>query len=568
MKKEGKLLRLEETDLLEAVGEVDGSMIEEALTYRPRKKKKGPILLAAAVVCFTLAASLAILLPAFRPAEKPENGESGKTPVFKDGFTIENGVLVSYSGDKTDVTIPEEVETIAGFAFLRNENAANIKTVRLGERVTRIETEAFAGLENLVEIIIAEENLSFVRRDGLLLTSDGSILLRYERENETSFALPEGVRFVAAHAAQEAGLEEIDFGDGLEYVGYNAFASNYDLRAIDLPDSVRYIGEGAFSGCSAAVDGRLPEGVEIGKDAFDRVPFYLSLLAGSMCPGEEIARGLVTPSVAVPKSDTRSLIDQIDYLLAVMRVEGAGLTPSEAAERYGEGARYAFSVGSSLPPVPEDMEIPAPREDLSLLNTVSFFDKGWGGTGVYDLQLTLSAGGYTIVMEAYGYDLFSKLYWKDAVFRIANVYFVRDTAPLDPGGDVVVSNGWTAVFEKDPAHDGQYYKDITFTHENGTIVHYESPYSSTTPYRLTWSPDATRVIAEYTHVNGTPRFVIISLNGDRFAGGKYVDYMSSYFGQYEPGSLDWTDNDNVTGINEYGAFRLNVFDGIPVGTGG
>ncbi len=207
MKKEGKLLRLEETDLLEAVGEVDGSMIEEAWTYRPRKKKKGPSLLAAAVVCFTLAASLAILLPAFRPAEKPENGESGKTPVFKDGFTIENGVLVSYSGDKTDVTIPEEVETIAGFAFLRNENAANIKTVRLGERVTRIETEAFAGLENLVEIIIAEENLSFVRRDGLLLTSDGSILLRYERENETSFALPEGVRFVAAHAAQEAGLE-------------------------------------------------------------------------------------------------------------------------------------------------------------------------------------------------------------------------------------------------------------------------------------------------------------------------------------------------------------------------
>ena len=88
----------------------------------------------------------------------------------------------------------------------------------------------------------------------------------------------------------------------MEYIGKGAF-SGCTLREIALPDSVQYIGEGAFSECIRAVDGSVSDTAEIGADAFFRVPFYTSLLAGHPCPGEDIQRGTITPSEAIVQSE-------------------------------------------------------------------------------------------------------------------------------------------------------------------------------------------------------------------------------------------------------------------------
>ncbi|MBO5649327.1 MAG: hypothetical protein J6S76_05385, partial [Clostridia bacterium] len=119
------------------------------------------------------------------------------------------------------------------------------------------------------------------------------------------------------------------------------------------------------------------------------------------------------------------------------------------------------------------------------------------------------------------------------------------------------NNGWTAVLEK----DGEYYKDITFIHEDGRIVRHNSNYLSIIPYNLTYSPDGTRVVAEYQHSESyTYRFMIVSLNEDDID----VDYMDQYFGEYIPGSVKWLDNDNIEGTNQFGRFTINVFDFFPV----
>ena len=301
---------MREVDFLEDVGKVDEKFINECVNYvRPKKMNVWIRRVGAVAACFAVViAAVSILNRAKQPKIIDENG-----------FYIENGVLLRYTGAETDITLPETVEEIADFAFLENKNAKGIEVVRLGASVKVVEANAFAGLEKLSSVEVSEKNNAFVDRDGLIMSADGTVLLRYGREGETRFVMPDTVKIVAAHAVQVPDLEEIEFSDSLEYVGYNAFAGCYELKAIDLPDTVTYIGDGAFADCGSAVDGHVPEGAEIGQWAFDGVPFYLSMLAGQMCPAEEIERGLVTPSEAIQKSNQDALTQQIEYILAAMR---------------------------------------------------------------------------------------------------------------------------------------------------------------------------------------------------------------------------------------------------------
>jgi len=526
---------MKEIDFLYAVGRVDRKYIDECITYTPPKRMNVWIRrMSTIAACFLVIIGAVLFI----------NHLNQPVIIDENGFYIEDGVLLRYTGSETDVTIPEEVKTIADFTFLENTNRTKIEVVRLGASVQKVETNAFAGLENLVDIIIAANNLSFVEEDGLLMTSDKSILLQYKRQGETSFTIPESVRFVAAHAVQGTELEEIDFGN-IEYIGYNAFASNYKLKAIYLPDSVKYISEGAFASCSSAVDGTVPEDAEIVEGAFWSVPFYNSMLAGQMCPGEEIVRGLITPSEAILKTDMDSLTEQITYVLAALRGD-SDYEPSEAA-------MFGHAAAHDPPDVPEDLTVP----ESFTINDLTFADSGWGNTGIYDLQIILPAGDYSIVMEAYGYGLWEELYWHESRFRLSNVYYVKNAVETDPTA-VEGAFGWTATFGR----NGEYYKDITLTNEDGRMIHQSIGYDCLDLPKLIFSPEGTRVAVEYHHVYGYYSFYVISLNGDNLMEPhyKYSEYLSKYYGDYTAGSLRFIDEDNIEGENEFGRFRWNIYD--------
>ncbi len=524
---------MREIDFLEAVGKVDEKHIVECIEYKPLSSAKKRI---RAVV--GIAASLMLVIGAIFAV----NRMNAPVIIDENGFYIENGVLLSYTGSETDVTLPEEVKKVADFAFMDNDNANKIEVVRLGASVETVEANAFAGLESLVNIIVAENNLSFVESDGLLMSSDGSILLKYEREGETSFTLPKSVKIVCAHAVQGTVLEEIDFGDSVEYIGYAAFASNHKLKAIYLPDSVKFIDEIAFASCGFAVDGYVPESAQIAADSFSRVPFWLTKLAGKMSPAEELRRGLITPSEAIVKSDTVALYKQIEYILATLR-----------GEEYDadEDAMRAHAAVLSAPTVPDGAVIP---EDFTL-DDLKYADKGWAGTGIHDIQIMLSTGDYTLVFEAYAYGLDAELYWEDIPFRITNLYFMKNEIE---GEDSVSAFGWTAVFEQDA--DG-YYTGITYIHEDGRVIHSMPQEKSTRPFVLTFSPDGTRVAVEW-RLGAGEYFYIQTLNGDKLMADlyDYNEYLNKYYGEYVGGSLYWADNDNIEGENEYGLFRFNIYE--------
>lgn len=527
---------MKKIDFLDALGRVDPTFIEECVTYRPARKTnvwiRRVLPLAA---CFAVIISAVLFI----------NRKKDPVVIDENGFHIEDGVLLSYTGSDEEITIPESVRSIADFAFRDNKSASGIKVVRLGANVERVEVNAFAGLDNLADIIIAKNNLSFVYENGLIMTSDGTILLKYEREGENSFALPDTVRYVAAHAMQNTSLEKIEFGDSLEYIGYNAFAGNNALGAIDLPDSVTYIYEGAFSGCAAAVDGHIPENAKYDDTSFWQVPFYNTLRAGKMCPGEEIARGLVTPSEAIVKSDIGALEEQIKYILAAMRGD-ADYIPSEDALR-------AHAAASGLPDVPADMVVP---ESFSM-DELYYEDRGWGNTGIYDVQILLDSGDYTIVMEAYGYGLFDELFWEDSVFRIVNVYFVKNPDSYSPD-EVTTGHGWTAV----PEYADGSWSSVIFMREDGTKVRHEMGIRGAEPPKIIFSPDGTRAAIEYLHPMGYISFTVVSLNGDKLdasSGMIYKDYLSRYWGTYVANTLEWIDEDNIAGENEHGRFVYNIF---------
>ena len=72
---------------------------------------------------------------------------------YINGFEIEDGVLLKYTGDETNLFIPEEVIEIAPLAFFKQ---AGIESVVIRKNVKKIGAQAFFGCPDLVEVGIGE----------------------------------------------------------------------------------------------------------------------------------------------------------------------------------------------------------------------------------------------------------------------------------------------------------------------------------------------------------------------------------------------------------------------------
>ena len=127
---------MREIDFLDAVGRIDDKFIEECITYRPQNRASVWIKRVSAVAACFLIAVAAVFIVDY--AKHPQI-------IDENGFYIEDGVLLRYTGAETEVILPDSVETVANFAFLENKNAKEIQVVHLGASVKSVEANAFAG---------------------------------------------------------------------------------------------------------------------------------------------------------------------------------------------------------------------------------------------------------------------------------------------------------------------------------------------------------------------------------------------------------------------------------------
>ena len=131
---------------------------------------------------------------------------------FKDNTTLEK------------VIIPSSVKKVNGFS-----GCTNLKEVKMGEGVERIEQEAFANCTGLTKI-----------------------------------AIPMGVKYIGSEAFKGCtGLKEITFPSTIEEIYVNAFEGCTGLTSFAWPASVKRMEHDTFKDCTNLTVIDIPEGVEV-----------------------------------------------------------------------------------------------------------------------------------------------------------------------------------------------------------------------------------------------------------------------------------------------------------------
>lgn len=193
-------------------------------------------------------------------------------------FVIENGVLLQYTGPGGDVSLPEGVTELGGFAF---RGCTGLSGLTIPAGVERIDGHAFHGCVNLKRVEIAPENQHFCAEDGLVLSKDGGTVV-FPLGRPANLAIPGSVTKIGDHAFQGCtSLTGVTFPDGLTEIGSFAFSGCTALTAVTLPAGVTHVGLYAFSGCAKLEQITLLGQPEIGPEAF---PDTLPVLAARQLP--------------------------------------------------------------------------------------------------------------------------------------------------------------------------------------------------------------------------------------------------------------------------------------------
>ncbi len=147
-------------------------------------------------------------------------------------FVIENGCLVGYKGEDSNVIIPQGVISIGKSAF---EECESMLSVSIPSSVISIDDYAFSCCDGLESVII-----------------------------------PVGVKRIARFAFYNcANLKSVVIPQGVTEIGEYAFSGCENLESAPIPSSITSIEEGAFSYCVSLVSMVIPASVKkMGCDVF------------------------------------------------------------------------------------------------------------------------------------------------------------------------------------------------------------------------------------------------------------------------------------------------------------
>ena len=230
----------------------------------------------------------------------PETVTAGNT------FTIK-GIGERAFADNTNITsitLPEYVTNIGNDAFSGCNNIEtltyntdavgamfsgiqSLKTVNIGDAVTRLEDGAFAGCKYLENVSVGNgiesvgnnvfDGCNFldynIYSNGYYLGNSQNpnmILMSARNKSITSCTVSADCRFICDGAFRDCKrLAEVVLPESLTYVNNGLFSGCGSLRSVAIPESVRAIGNDAFKGCSSLSEIKIPESVTtIGSNAF------------------------------------------------------------------------------------------------------------------------------------------------------------------------------------------------------------------------------------------------------------------------------------------------------------
>jgi len=192
----------------------------------------------------------------------------------------------------TSLTLPDSVTALRREAL---QGMTGLKTLTLGAGLQTIHSTALNGCSSLTAILVSDDNSAYTGVDGILYSSDLSILFRYPQARpDASFTVPSQVVQIGASAfADTRFLKQVAFPDNLLFLEEGSFrnaslttadlsgstlleslpASVFDscdyLSSVLLPSSLVSIGENAFHACRALPELNIPDTVNlVGANAF------------------------------------------------------------------------------------------------------------------------------------------------------------------------------------------------------------------------------------------------------------------------------------------------------------
>ena len=178
-----------------------------------------------------------------------------------------DGILISYKGTSSNLSIPDGVKVINDFLFNRN---TSLTRVTIPSSVTSIGIEAFNGCTNLFSVTIPS-SVKSIGKGAFIGTS------WLDRNGSDFMIVGDGVLLKCSSP-----LSAVTIPNGVKSIGYNVFWMNTGLKSIEFPSSLTSIGDWAFSFCTGLTSIILPSGVtSIGNYAFYACSSLVSIVASA-----------------------------------------------------------------------------------------------------------------------------------------------------------------------------------------------------------------------------------------------------------------------------------------------
>ena len=169
--------------------------------------------------------------------------------------TAKTGTLTIPEGVKTirrsafigsyleEVVLPESLTTIEGQAFWN----ARFKRLHIPAATVAIDATAL-NLERIEEFTVAEGNLQYSAKDGVLFNKDQTALIHYTPGSTAeAYTIPAGVKTIGSYSfAFVSHLQNLTIPEGVTSIGTDDFMFFYSLNGISLPKSLQKIDVEAF----------------------------------------------------------------------------------------------------------------------------------------------------------------------------------------------------------------------------------------------------------------------------------------------------------------------------------
>lgn len=166
----------------------------------------------------------------------------------------EGAFILSYTGGKTMLTLPTEIEgnSVVGISERAFIAHPKLRSIFIPHTITRIGEGAFAGCLSLRDILVDPLNPKYASTNGVLFDKEIRRLIQYPAGNKRLYyEVPIGTVSLDPYSFIFCkNLNYILLPEGIEHIGSHSFEGS-SITRIELPSSLNKLGSYAFLSCDA-----------------------------------------------------------------------------------------------------------------------------------------------------------------------------------------------------------------------------------------------------------------------------------------------------------------------------